>query len=63
MYSFKLALSLCFANALAIRAVKNITVDDFDPRIVYSNPSVWRHESVSTRLLAFLVSVQMSADY
>jgi len=48
MQPFTFALWSCLANALAACAVKNITVDDFDQRIVYSGSSVWIHENVGT---------------
>ena len=38
----------CLAGALAVLADRNITVDDFDPRIVYTGP--WKHENVSAPL-------------
>ena len=47
MQSFKFALWSFLASALAVCAVRNITVDDFDPRIVYTPSSVWTHENVS----------------
>ena len=46
MQPFKFALQLFLASALAVCAVKNITVDDFDPRIVYTPPSAWTHLAV-----------------
>ena len=52
MQSFKLALLSLLASALAVCAVKNITVDDFDPRIVYS-PTGWIHENVGCPLYFF----------
>ena len=36
----------CLASALTVRAIKNITMDDYDPRIIYSNSPDWRHETV-----------------
>jgi hypothetical protein len=45
MRSFKVSILLSLASALVVCAVKNITVDDFDPRIVYS-PTGWLHENV-----------------
>ena len=41
MQPFKLALRSFLAGALAVCAVKNITVDDADPRILYSPVSAW----------------------
>ena len=51
MRFFIFGLWSCLASALAVRAVKNITVDDFDRRIVYSNSSGWVHENVLCLLL------------
>jgi len=53
MYFFRLGLSSCLAGALAVRAIKNITVDDFDPRIIYSNSSGWTHENSAATLDRF----------
>jgi len=39
---------LCLVGALAVLADRNITVDDFNPRIVYSGE--WKHENVSAPL-------------
>ena len=47
MQSIKFALWSFLASGLAVCAVKNITVDDFDPRIVYTPSSAWTHENVS----------------
>ena len=52
MQSFKFAIQSFLVSALAVCAVKNITVDDFDPRIVYK-PSVWVHENVGCPLYCF----------
>jgi len=38
----------CLVGALTVLADRNITVDDFDPRIVYAGE--WKHENVSTPL-------------
>jgi len=53
MHSFNFALWSFLASISAVRAVKNITVDDFDPRIVYSDPSVWIHENDGATLDRF----------
>jgi len=62
MLSFKFALRSFLASALAVCAVKNITVDDFDPRIVYTNPSVWTHESDGATLDRFNLTTSYTGD-
>jgi len=63
MYLFIYGLWSCLAGALAVHAIKNITVDDFDPRIVYSNASGWTHENVQYPLLyLWLYQPPASAD-
>lgn len=48
MVPTKLVLWSCLAGAFAVLADKNITVDDFDSRIVYTGP--WMHENVTAPL-------------
>ena len=52
MHFFIFGLWSWLASISAVRAIKNITVDDFDPRIVYSNNSGWVHENVLYLLLS-----------
>jgi len=62
MQSFKFALWSFLASALAVCAVKNITVDDFDPRIVYTPSSVWVHENSAATLERFNLTTSYTGD-
>jgi len=62
MPSFKFALWSFLASTLAVCAFKNITVDDFDPRIVYTPSSTWIHENSGATLDRLNLTTSYTGD-